>query len=59
MQVEKQNPGAVLRTHGHTTYFCSERCRDRYRDAPTRQLQARPASAPAPSRDIDGTLDRH
>ena len=30
MQVDKANPGAVLRAGGHTTYFCSEHCRDRY-----------------------------
>ena len=24
------HPGAVLRAGGHTTYFCSEHCRDRY-----------------------------
>jgi uncharacterized membrane protein YraQ (UPF0718 family) len=33
MQVEKQNPGAVLRAGGHTTYFCSEHCRDRYSES--------------------------
>jgi hypothetical protein len=32
MQVEKQNPGAVLRTGGQTVYFCSQHCRDRFRD---------------------------
>jgi uncharacterized protein len=30
MQVDKQHPGAVLRAGGHTTYFCSGHCRDRY-----------------------------
>jgi uncharacterized protein len=30
MQVDKHQPGAVLRTGGHTTYFCSEHCRERY-----------------------------
>jgi uncharacterized membrane protein YraQ (UPF0718 family)/YHS domain-containing protein len=30
MQVDKHHPGAVLRTGGHTTYFCSEHCRERY-----------------------------
>jgi uncharacterized protein len=30
MQVDKHHPGAVLRAGGHTTYFCSEHCRDRY-----------------------------
>ena len=36
MQVDKQHPGAVLRAGGHTTYFCSGHCRDRYStpDAP-------------------------
>jgi len=30
MQVDMHHPGAVLRADGHTTYFCSEHCRDRY-----------------------------
>ena len=30
MQVDKHQPGAVLRAGGHTTYFCSEHCRERY-----------------------------
>jgi uncharacterized protein len=30
MQVDKRHPGAVLHADGHTTYFCSEHCRDRY-----------------------------
>jgi uncharacterized membrane protein YraQ (UPF0718 family) len=30
MQVDKHHPGAVLRAGGHTTYFCSEHCRERY-----------------------------
>ena len=30
MQVDVGNPGAVLREGGHTTYFCSEHCRDRF-----------------------------
>ncbi|HMD91453.1 MAG TPA: permease [Trebonia sp.] len=30
MQVDMHHPGAVLRAGGHTTYFCSEHCRDRY-----------------------------
>ena len=30
MQVEKQNPGAVLHTGARTVYFCSEHCRDRF-----------------------------
>ena len=42
MQVEKQNPGAVLRADGHTTDFCSEHCRDRYR-TPSGYLGAEPA----------------
>jgi len=32
MQVEKQNPGAVLQADGHPVYFCSEHCRDRFLD---------------------------
>jgi uncharacterized membrane protein YraQ (UPF0718 family)/YHS domain-containing protein len=36
MQVDKHHPGAVLRADGHTTYFCSEHCRDHYsRPGPT------------------------
>lgn len=31
MQVEKQNPGAVLHENGQTLYFCSGHCHDRYR----------------------------
>jgi uncharacterized membrane protein YraQ (UPF0718 family)/YHS domain-containing protein len=31
MQVEKQNPGAVLRSEEETVYFCSDHCRKRYR----------------------------
>jgi uncharacterized protein len=30
MQVDKHHPGAVLQADGHTTYFCSGHCRDRY-----------------------------
>jgi YHS domain-containing protein/uncharacterized membrane protein YraQ (UPF0718 family) len=30
MQVDMANPGAVLRADGHTTYFCSGHCRDRF-----------------------------
>jgi uncharacterized protein len=30
MQVDMANPGAVLREDGHTTYFCSGHCRDRF-----------------------------
>jgi uncharacterized protein len=39
MQVDKHHPGAVLRTGGHTTYFCSEHCRERY-SQPGRLLAA-------------------
>jgi uncharacterized membrane protein YraQ (UPF0718 family)/YHS domain-containing protein len=31
MQVEKQNPGAVLHENGQTLYFCSRHCHDGYR----------------------------
>jgi uncharacterized membrane protein YraQ (UPF0718 family)/YHS domain-containing protein len=31
MQVEKHNPGAVLRTEHETVYFCSDHCKDHYR----------------------------
>jgi uncharacterized membrane protein YraQ (UPF0718 family)/YHS domain-containing protein len=30
MQVDMGNPGAVLQEDGHTTYFCSGHCRDRF-----------------------------
>jgi uncharacterized membrane protein YraQ (UPF0718 family)/YHS domain-containing protein len=30
MQVDKANPGAVRQDGGHTTYFCSGHCRDRF-----------------------------
>jgi uncharacterized protein len=30
MQVEKQNPGAVLRTGSEAVYFCSDHCKDHY-----------------------------
>ena len=41
MQVDMHHPGAVLRADGHTTYFCSEHCRDRYSGPdPTRGLAA-------------------
>jgi len=30
MQVDMANPGAVLQEDGHTTYFCSGHCRDRF-----------------------------
>jgi uncharacterized membrane protein YraQ (UPF0718 family)/YHS domain-containing protein len=30
MQVEKQNPGAVLRTDRGAVYFCSDHCKDHY-----------------------------
>ncbi len=33
MQVDMHHPGAVLRADGHTTYFCSEHCLDRYSGA--------------------------
>jgi uncharacterized membrane protein YraQ (UPF0718 family) len=39
MQVDKHHPGAVLQAGGHTTYFCSEHCRERY-SQPGRLLAA-------------------
>jgi uncharacterized membrane protein YraQ (UPF0718 family)/YHS domain-containing protein len=39
MQVDKHHPGAILRAGGHTTYFCSEPCRERY-SQPGRLLAA-------------------
>jgi uncharacterized membrane protein YraQ (UPF0718 family)/YHS domain-containing protein len=36
MQVEKANPGAVSTHHGHTTYFCSDRCKTKYDKDPSR-----------------------
>jgi uncharacterized membrane protein YraQ (UPF0718 family) len=35
MQVEKQNPGAVLHTDQETVYFCSDHCREHYRTEAT------------------------
>jgi uncharacterized membrane protein YraQ (UPF0718 family)/YHS domain-containing protein len=36
MQVERRNPGAVSVYEGHTTYFCSDRCKARYDRDPAR-----------------------
>jgi uncharacterized protein len=44
MQVEKQNPGAVLQAGGGTVYFCSGQCRDRFR-AGDHQADQDPAAA--------------
>jgi uncharacterized membrane protein YraQ (UPF0718 family)/YHS domain-containing protein len=44
MQVEKENPGAVLPAGGRTVYFCSEHCRDRFQ-AENRQVDHDPAAA--------------
>ena len=30
MQIDRHHPGAVLRSDGQTSYFCSEHCRDRW-----------------------------
>ncbi|HET9975781.1 MAG TPA: hypothetical protein VFQ68_46685 [Streptosporangiaceae bacterium] len=37
MQVDMANPGAVLHEDGHTTYFCSGHCRDRFTGRPHAQ----------------------
>jgi uncharacterized membrane protein YraQ (UPF0718 family)/YHS domain-containing protein len=44
MQVEKDNPGAVLHAGGRTIYFCSGHCRDRFQ-AENRQPDHDPAAA--------------
>jgi uncharacterized protein len=51
MQVERQNPGAVLRTHGHTTYFCSEHCKERYRKADPALAPETAGTSTDPNRD--------
>jgi len=56
MQVDKQNPGAVLRAGVHTTYFCSEHCRDRYR-TPSGPVGADPARGLAAAHARDGHHD--
>jgi len=56
MQVDKQNPGAVLRAGVHTTYFCSEHCRDRYR-APSGSVGAEPARGLAAAHAREGHHD--
>jgi len=56
MQVDKQNPGAVLRAGVHTTYFCSEHCRDRYR-APYGSVGAEPARSLAAAHAREGHHD--
>ena len=36
MQVERAHPGATSRHGGHTVYFCSDRCKDKYDKEPAR-----------------------
>ena len=36
MQVERSNPGTTSRHGGHTVYFCSDRCKDKYDKDPGR-----------------------
>ena len=60
MQVDKQHPGAVLRADGHTTYFCSEHCRDHYsRPDPTlaTDVSADPGRGLAAARTREGHHD--
>ena len=49
MQVETSNPGATTQHNGHTVYFCSDRCKDRYDKDPGKYeagaVEARPATA--------------
>lgn len=40
MQVERANPGATTEHEGQTVFFCSDRCRDRFRAEPARYLTA-------------------
>jgi uncharacterized protein len=60
MQVDKQHPGAVLRADGHTTYFCSEHCRDHYSKpdpTPAADVSADPGRALAAARAREGHHD--
>ena len=45
MQVDVENPGAVLREHDQTVYFCSGHCAERYQRRPADQtgMQHQPA----------------
>jgi Cu+-exporting ATPase len=36
MQVERANPGAVATHGGHTSYFCSDRCKTKYDSNPAK-----------------------
>lgn len=36
MQVERSNPGAISRHEGHTTYFCSDRCKTKFDKDPVK-----------------------
>jgi hypothetical protein len=51
MQVDKRHPGAVLRADGHTTYFCSEHCRDHY-------FRPDPTPTPTPAADVSADPGR-
>ena len=56
MQVEKSNPGAVSHLGGHMTYFCSDRCKERYERDPSRFDEAAPvegAIAPVCGMSVD------
>ena len=60
MQVDKLHPGAVLRADGHTTYFCSEHCRDHYSrpdPTPTADVSADPGRRLAAPRAREGHHD--
>ena len=60
MQVDKLHPGAVLRADGHTTYFCSEHCRDHYSrpdPTPTAGVSADPGRGLAAARAREGHHD--
>ena len=60
MQVDKQHPGAVLRADGHTTYFCSEHCRDHYvrpDPTPAAHVSADPGRGLAAARAREGHHD--
>jgi uncharacterized protein len=60
MQVDKLHPGAVLRADGHTTYFCSEHCRDHYSGpdpTPAADVSADPGRRLAAARAREGHHD--
>ena len=58
MQVDMGNPGAVLQEDGHTTYFCSGHCRDRFTGRGGGASTARIRDRPLRDRDHNGGTAR-